>query len=139
MDNSFRFLTIIFSALLLPTVIHALPADRSCNFARHCVSRSPVGDRSDRAGATLAQPAVTTYDRRAAHTPPYVFAAFPFADGPPLTVLDYTFAPQGVVGSVGYIHLTDDHPIAAEAGLAASLGFDRPDSLVGAGLHFDFR
>jgi len=139
MVNTYSLMAIIFTGFIGPAVIYAQTVDKNCNFARHCASRQTVNDPSDGAGGKLARPAITMSDRNAVRSPPYVYAPFPSANGQPLTAIDYTFAPEGVVGSVGYIHIMDDHPIAPEAGLAASLGFSRPDSLVGAGLYYEFR
>ena len=139
MGNSSHFVGIIFVLCLAPAVIHAQSVDKIGNSTRHDAGRRTLTDSAGRAGAMLGRPTTTLSDSHAVRMAPYVYAAFPSAEGRPLTVVDYTFTPQGVVGSVGYIHMMDDRQIAPEAGLAASLGFSRPDYLVGAGLSYEFR
>jgi hypothetical protein len=131
MRNSCNFTTFLFAACVIPAVIHAQSADNLGNVSRHWTGRQTASGAAGEPGGGMARPAV--------RSSAYVYAAFPWVEGRPLTAIDYTLTPQGVVGSVGYIHIIDDHQIAPEAGLAASLGFSGPDSLVGAGLYYQFR
>jgi hypothetical protein len=115
----------------------------SCDFPPYCVNRPPAHDPSDGVDAGMIRPAITTSDLRAAHSRPYVYAdaAFPATVAQPRTAIDYRFAPEGLVGSVGYSEFPDGRPMALdEVGLATSVGFGRrPGGLVGAWLHYDFR
>ena len=142
MINSFPILVFVFAALAVPTVIHAQSAGRICDSPTYCASRLPGGHPFDGAGARMARFAVAISDPRAARSRPYAYAdaAFPPAHAQLRTAVDYRFAPEGLVGSVGYTALAAGRPLDFDdSGLAASVGFLRPDGLVGAWLHYHFR
>ena len=80
-------------------------------------------------------------DLRAA--PPGLYAhedaPAPPAEPRPRTAIDHWFAPEGLVGSMGYGHLPDDRPIAVDpAGLATASGLGGPGGFVGASLDYSF-
>jgi hypothetical protein len=143
MANSFPLLVLILAPLTVSAVVHAQLAGKSCDFSPYCVERPPADDPSNGAGARLVRAALTISDLRTGHSRPNVYAdaAFLRGDTQPRTAIDYRFASEGLVGSVGYSHrLVDGRRIALdEVGLAAAMGFGRPGGLVGAWLHYDFR
>ncbi len=56
------------------------------------------------------------------------------------TVVDYGFAPRGLMASVGYVCVPDGHPLDSPgADTDGSSRFGRQDELVGAALNYAFK
>jgi hypothetical protein len=88
----------------------------------------------------MLRPVVGISDSRASLDRPYAYASALRNDGQPRTAIDYRFAPDGLVGRVGYLRVIDGHSLDShEAGLAASPRFGRQGSLVGAALSYAFK
>jgi len=122
------------AALAAPAALHAQPAAQEG--AGPALHRAPVialasPDRSD-AGASRRIAAVY---RRAD------FLASPAPDGgAPRTVIDYSLSPGRLVGALGYVCVTDGHPLdGRDAGVDKTSRFGRQDELVGAALNYAFR
>ncbi|MBA3811423.1 MAG: hypothetical protein H0X27_07245 [Caulobacteraceae bacterium] len=70
---------------------------------------------------------------------PYADIAAARDEGRLRTAVDYRFAPNGMVGSVGYRHIADSRLIDVhEVNRAASTQFGLPDSTLGATLSYTF-
>jgi hypothetical protein len=141
MANSFPLLVLILAALAAPAAVRAQSATGESQ-----VSPPSGADRLwairplDGTDARMIRRAVLISDLRADQSRRYLYAdtARTPADSQPPTAIDYRFAPEGLVGFVGYSHDPESHPID-EAGLAATRGFGRQGGFLGASLHYDFK
>jgi hypothetical protein len=96
-------------------------------------------DRPSPADTTMIWSVVALPDPGAATDRPYAsdYVSTLRYDGQPRTAVDYRFAPDGLVGSVGYRRVDDDHRLDVhQVGMAASSRFA---GLVGATLSYAFR
>ncbi len=142
MAYAFPFIVLAAATLAAPGAGHAqLPAERRgpppC-----CASRILTAPVAHGAGVRIMRLAITRPDLHPVQprSGPYANADFPLASDQPRTNINYRFPPTGLVGSAGYLLSADRRRMVVdEAGLAGSVGFDRPVDLVGAWLHYDFR
>jgi hypothetical protein len=134
-------LFVLFSAVIASpaAVLAQTPTHDSPGLPPYHADAFLGGDQLGQADATMIRPVVGLPDPGASTDRPY---ASPYAsalgyDGRPRTAIDYRFAPDGLVGSVGYLRVgggprLDFHQV----GMAAS---SRSVGLVGATLSYAFR
>jgi hypothetical protein len=118
------------AALALPAAVHAQPPTQG--------STSPALDRAP--FVALASPDRTDAVNAAAvyRRADFLAPAAP-GGGAPRTVIDYSLSPGKLVGSLGYVCVTDGHPLdARDAGVDKTSRFGRQDELVGAALNYAF-
>ena len=120
----------------------AAPQGQTSPHERQILSRQGAGSVGARpsfqANAGMLRPVAS--DLRASGDRLYSDTLAPWSDGPTPTAVDYNFATDGLVGSVGYRRVIDTHPLdVREVDLIASSQFGRQSDLVGATLSYAFR
>lgn len=104
----------------------------------HAQTSPPIGS----ANAAMVWPIIDASDTTASSDGPYAcaYASTPRDSGRPRTAIDYRFAADGLVGSVGYVRVDNSRPRESQEGsLAESSRFAPLGSLVGATLSYVFR
>jgi hypothetical protein len=128
-----RFAAAFAAALAAPAALHAQPAAQEG--AGPALHRAPlIGLTSpDLSEAGASRPSAAVYRRTD-------FLASAATDGgAPKTVIDYSLSPGKLVGSLGYVCVTDGHPLdGREASVDKTSRFGRQDELVGAALNYAF-
>ncbi|HEY5106752.1 MAG TPA: hypothetical protein VII73_08265 [Caulobacteraceae bacterium] len=114
----------------------------SPSLALIAIAVSPMGVHAETAApsAVVGRLAISLTDVQAAIDRPYAPLSMPARGDFSKTVVDYGFAPKGLVASVGYVCVPDGHPLDSPgADSDGSSRFGRQDELVGAALNYAFK
>jgi hypothetical protein len=137
--KSFPLLVLVVTVIASPAAVHAQSSTRSPGLGADEIFGI---DHLGQANATMIQPVVGVSDLGASPDRPYAsaYASTLRNDARPRTAIDYRFAPDGLVGSVGYLRVDNIQPLNShELDMGESSQFSRLGSLVGANLSYAFR